>query len=171
MENGASGWRRRSISPRAGPINWCVSSKSTESRTAYLLKFGFESEFKLQPGGASFRYPKGGTGAIHHRYGYRGNDQSGTQASGQWTDADPARKRPDLTGERGPPENSGRPKRYHHRADYGACQSEEYENEIYKKAILIGTIVYIAIILLIIGTQTSIIALLWTAIIMWARIE
>ena len=27
-------------------------------------------------------------------------------------------------GERGPPGNSGRPKRYHHRADYGACQSE-----------------------------------------------
>jgi len=40
--------------------------------------FGFESEFKLQPGGASFRYPEGGTGAVHRRYGCRRHDHPGT---------------------------------------------------------------------------------------------
>ncbi|AFQ44000.1 hypothetical protein Desmer_2060 [Desulfosporosinus meridiei DSM 13257] len=43
-------------------------------RTTYLLKFGSGSEFELQPGSAFFRYLKGRTGAIHPRYGYRGND-------------------------------------------------------------------------------------------------
>ncbi|WP_309446498.1 16S rRNA (uracil(1498)-N(3))-methyltransferase [Desulfosporosinus nitroreducens] len=49
-------------------------SFAREKLGAESVSLGPGSEFELQPGGASFRDPKGGTGAIYHRYGYRGND-------------------------------------------------------------------------------------------------